>query len=116
MVAIRGAITVRENTAADIDEASVELIRTLAEKNDIAEAVCIIISTTADITAKYPATAIRESGVLAAPLFSCAEPGIDGALKMCIRVMVLTDKDITAKHVYLRGARSLRKDLEDDNV
>ena len=113
MTAIRGAITVKANTADEITAASVGLIKQLAEKNGIREAVSMIISTTPDITAKYPAAAIREAGIINAPLFSCAEPCIDGALKMCIRVMVHINADIAAKHVYLEGARVLRPDLED---
>lgn len=113
MTAIRGAITAAENSAESIGGASVRLMRAIAEKNDISTAVCIIISTTSDITAKYPAAAIRESGVSSAPLFSCAEPEIDGSLRMCIRILLLVNADITAKHVYLDNAKSLRTDLED---
>ena len=62
--AIRGAITVDENTEEAISSASVSLIKRIKEKNVFDSAVCILISTTADITAAYPAKAVRESGIL----------------------------------------------------
>ena len=111
MTAIRGAITVKENTAEAITAASVSLIGQIAEKNNITTAVSIIISSTFDITAVYPAKAIREAGLIDAPLFSCVEPEIDGSLRMCIRVMVLVNADIKAKHMYLDGAKVLRPDI-----
>ena len=37
---------------------------------------------------------------------------IDGALPLCIRVMVFAENCNAAKHIYLRGAAVLRKDLK----
>ena len=45
-----------------------------------------------------------------AALFSAAEPDICGALPLCIRVMILAEKDIRPRHVYLRRAAALRRD------
>ena len=39
------------------------------------------------------------------------EPEIEGGLPLCIRVMMFIEKNIEPHHVYLRGARVLRKDL-----
>ena len=117
--AIRGAITVDENTEEAISSASVSLIKRIKEKNVFDSAVCILISTTADITAAYPAKAVRESGILPAPLFSCMEPDIDGALPMCVRMMVTvcsSDDSAEAHHVYMRGAASLRREFSDEDV
>lgn len=112
MTAIRGAITVRANIAEDITAASVRLIEAMREKNRATGIVSLIISSTKDITAKYPAAAVRESGLAEIPLFSCAEPDIDGALPLCIRMLMYVNDDITAKHVYLDGAACLRPDLK----
>ncbi len=114
--AIRGAITIDSNTTEEIEKKSVQLIREIADKNkDIQSVVSIIVSTTDDITAAYPAKAIRESGILSAPVFSCKEPSIDGALPLCIRVLVtVCSENATAKHVYLGKAKILRKDLFND--
>ena len=117
--AIRGATTVDANTEEEISAKSVELIKRIKEKNGLGGAVSIAISTTKDITASYPAKAVRESGVLDAPLFSCVEPDIDGALPMCIRMLVTvcTDDDgAEAKHVYMEGARVLRREFADEGI
>lgn len=117
--AIRGAITVDSDAEAEISARSVELIERIKEKNTIDSVVSIIISTTSDITASYPAKAIRESGVMPAPLFSCVEPEIKGSLPMCIRVLVTvcsSDDSAEARHVYMGGARTLRKEYADEGI
>ena len=43
--------------------------------------------------------------------FIYVEPEIDGGLNLCIRVMMFIEKNVEPHHVYLRGARVLRKDL-----
>ena len=114
---LRGATTVDANTAENITERSVELVAALVEKIDFtcSRAVNLFITTTADLTAFYPARAVRESGLLdGCPLFSALEPSIDGALGKCIRVMLTIETDaadFVPKHVYLRGAAVLRPDL-----
>lgn len=122
MISIRGATTVPDNTEESIRKYSVELMREIIERNglnrDGLQIVHYIIGTTADITAFYPARAIRESGMTAAPVFSCQEPAIENALPLCIRLLVevsnSTETDIEAAHVYLHGAKTLRKDLVTD--
>lgn len=117
---LRGATTIEENSKEEIIKKSVELIDELIEKNNLKEKrfsiVNIMISTTEDITAFYPARAIREHGI-EAPLFSAKEPQIDGALPLTIRYMLtVTDSlpyDVSNKHVYLHGAAGLRPDLKD---
>lgn len=117
--AIRGATTVAENTVEAITERSVELIREIAERNGLADnknlvAFDIFISTTEDLTAAYPAKAIRESGLISAPLFSMREPAIEGALPMCIRFMIHVanhGESVEPRHVYLHEATRLRPDL-----
>lgn len=119
ILSIRGATTVKENTVEAITERSVELIKEIVEKNGLRsngdlEATDILISMTADLTAVYPAKAVRESGLLNAPLFSMQEPVIKGALPMCIRFMIRVanyGEKITPHHVYLHEAAKLRPDL-----
>lgn len=116
--AVRGAITVDGNTVEEITRRSVELIKKMIENNKFDEAVSLVISTTKDITAVYPAKAVRESGLIDVPLFSCTEPDIDGSLPLCIRMLltVCSSCDTVARHAYLRGAAALRKDLADENI
>ena len=120
ILSIRGATTVTENTVEKITERSVELIKEIVEKNGLSndgdlEATDILISTTTDLTAAYPAKAVRESGLLSnTPLFSMQEPAIDGALPMCIRFMVRVanyGEKTFPHHVYLHEAAKLRPDL-----
>lgn len=117
---IRGATTVDADTREEITLRSVELMREIVERNELdkngsLEITDYIISTTDDITAFYPARAVRESGVVNAPVFSMKEPCIKGALKYCIRFMVRvanSGERVEPKHVYLRGAANLRPDLK----
>ena len=113
MIAIRGATTVTEDCPEQLKQSVKELLLELKKCNNLTteNIVAIIISSTPDIRSYYPAKAAREAGFYSSPLFSVAEPDIDGALKLCIRVMVLAEIPAPAKHVYLRGATVLRQDI-----
>ena len=53
-------------------------------------------------------------GITDVPLLDMAAPDIDGALRMCIRVMVHVDTELqnsSLRHVYMGGAAVLRPDL-----
>lgn len=71
IVSIRGAITAN-NDEQSIAKASELLMRRIFFKNGLtnADVVNTMISTTADLTAFYPARALREVGY-SMPLFSC---------------------------------------------
>lgn len=119
VLSIRGATTVAENTAEAITIRSVELLKEIIERNGLnnngdLEATDMLISTTADLTAAYPAKAVRESGLINASLFSMQEPTIQGALPMCIRFMIRVSnygERVEPRHVYLHEAKKLRPDL-----
>lgn len=119
VLSIRGATTVAENTVEAITIRSVELLKEIIERNGLnnngdLEATDMLISTTADLTAAYPAKAVRESGLINAPLFSMQEPTIQGALPMCIRFMIRVSnygERVEPRHVYLHEAKKLRPDL-----
>ena len=113
MRAIRGATTVREDSPQEIREAVAELLKEIAARNASVRESCIsiLLSNTEDIRSLYPAKAAREAGFSGCALFSAQEPSIDGALPLCIRVLVLAEGDAPVRHVYLRGAANLRKDL-----
>ena len=115
IVAIRGATTLDENTPEQIIARTRELCAALVKANgldsDGVAVISCIISSTADVTAFYPARALRESGLLSCPLFSCLEPPIDNSLPLCIRVMLHVSGVKEPSHVYLHAAASLRPDL-----
>lgn len=113
MRAIRGATTILNDSPEEVKVAVKDLLTQIASVNRLEEEdiICIMFSSTADIKSFYPAKAAREAGFSACPLYSSTEPDIDGALKLCIRVMVLTELERVVHHVYLNGAKVLRKDL-----
>ena len=113
MKAIRGATTVSCDSAEEIKEKVNELLSEITRQNCLQEQdiICIMFFNTSDLHAFYPAKAARECGFVNCALFSSLEPEIDGALKMCIRVMLLIEKDILPKHIYLNEAINLRKDI-----
>lgn len=113
MRAIRGATTISKDCAEEVKVAVRNLLMQIASDNRLEEEdiICIMFSSTSDIKSFYPAKAAREAGFSACPLYSSMEPDIDGALKLCIRVMVLTELERGVRHVYQNGAKILRKDL-----
>ena len=114
--AIRGATTADENTKDGIFSAVQELIAQIIDANelDTADIADMIFTATPDITAAFPAAAVRGMGICDVPLLDMAAPDVDGELRMCIRVMVHIHTALgndKLKHIYLKGARSLRPDL-----
>ena len=118
MKAIRGATTVSADTPEEIRCAVKELLQAVQQQNNLnkEDILFILFSNTEDLRSLYPAKAARESGFAGPALFSAAEPSIEGALRHCIRVMLLVDCSVDVKHVYLRGAANLRKDLKKFSV
>lgn len=113
MKAIRGATTVAADTPEEIRGAVKELLEEIVKRNGLQkeDILCILFSNTSDIHSLYPAKAAREAGFTHAALYSSLEPEIDGALLLCLRVLLFAEC-AKAEHVYLRGAANLRKDLK----
>lgn len=113
MKAIRGATTLSVDSAEEVKAKVGELLNEIKAQNQLRleDVVCIMFSTTGDIHSFYPAKAAREAGFSACPLYSSVEPDINGSLEYCVRVMLLVNGDESPRHVYLHGAKMLRKDL-----
>ena len=113
MTVIRGATTIPGDEPEEIKKAVKELLDQTVSRNSLNrdEILSIVFSSTSDIHSYYPAKAAREAGYSSSPLFSSQEPDIEGGLPLCIRVMLFVEKNIEPHHVYLRGARVLRKDI-----
>lgn len=113
MTVIRGATTIAEDSPEEIRAAVRELLEQIESRNFLKreEVVSIVFSSTSDIHSFYPAKAAREAGFEGCSLFSAQEPDIEGGLRLCIRVMLFVEKNDAPHHVYLRGARVLRKDV-----
>lgn len=111
---VRGATTVEANTVEAILEATRELLDTMLKANEIdAESIAsVFFTTTPDLNAEFPALAARDLGVA---LMCAHEMNKPGALPMCLRILLHINTEKTAneiKHIYLRGARVLRPDLQ----
>jgi chorismate mutase len=112
--ALRGAITVDENDAAAILDATEELMGALMERNELdpEHIVSCLFTCTSDLTAEFPAVAARRLGLSSVPLLCAQEIDVPGALPRVIRVMLHCHSENEAEHVYLREAVALRRDLE----
>lgn len=113
MKAIRGATTIVNDSVEEVRESVRELLNEIKDSNKLKteEIICILFSSTDDIHSFYPAKAAREAGFSSCALFSALEPEINNSLPRCIRVMLLAETDEQPKHVYLKGAKSLRQDI-----
>jgi len=110
---IRGATTCEANTPEAILQATRELLVLLIEANDIdsADIGSVIFSTTPDLNAEFPALAARQLGWHDVALMCTHEMHVAKALPWCIRVLIhwnTPKAQSEIKHVYIRGARSLR--------
>jgi chorismate mutase len=114
--ALRGAITVEANEAGAILSATEELVQEVMERNALApeDMVSCIFTCTRDLDAEFPAVAARNLGLSSVPLLCAHEIDVPGALPRVIRLLLhcYADPDTPAKHVYLREAESLRRDLQ----
>ena len=116
--AIRGAITVAEDTPDEVVAATRLLLEDMIARNGLApdDMVSLIFTATADVTSQFPAVAAREMGLLGVPLLCATEIPVPGSLPLCGRVMLhaYMPADAGASHSYLRDAVRLRDDLADD--
>ena len=113
--AVRGAVTVEEDTPAAVDGAVHELLEQLIEANDIGscDLVSAIFSATPDVRSRNPATSARALGWTDVPLMCVAELETDGMLERCVRVLlhVSVSDGRRLTPVYLGDAACLRPDL-----
>lgn len=117
--AFRGAAVIKEDTKEEIFDAVEQLITNIMSLNNLKaeDMTDIIFTVTPDITAAFPAAGVRKLGITDVPMLDMAAPAVEGALQMCIRVMVHANTDKgngELNHVYLGGAAALRPDLAKD--
>ena len=115
--ALRGAITCTEDSKAEIDTKTAQLVKELFARNELAhdDVVSIIFTTTPDLTAEFPASAARNSlGLDQVALLGAQEQDVPHGTRLCIRVIVhcYTEQPRDQlHHVFLEGAAALRADL-----
>jgi chorismate mutase len=116
--ALRGATTLDEDTAGQLNDRVRALVAAMLERNGIGhdDLVSILFTATGDVTSMFPATAARSLGLGDVPLICASELAITGAMPRCIRVLMhfYTERTRDAlHHGYLESARGLRDDLPD---
>jgi len=114
--ALRGAITIDNDTRDQVIERTAQLIQTMMERNGVEknDLISIIFTATDDIASEFPAAAARELGISDVPLLCARELDVLDAVGLCVRVMMhlYTEKEpADLRHVYLEGAVPLRSDL-----
>jgi chorismate mutase len=113
---LRGASTCAANTAEEISDVTQELLLEMLKRNDVShdDVVSVLFTTTPDLNATFPATAARGVGFGDVPLLCASEIDVPGAKPLTVRVLMHAYTERARgelRHVYLRGAQTLRDDL-----
>lgn len=111
---IRGAITIENNTAQAIGDATLELLNELVKQNNIEKDKIshVIFTLTDDLNAEFPAKSARiKLGWDNVAMLCCHELDVPNSLEKCLRVLIVLncDENFEPKFVYLKGAAELRK-------
>lgn len=114
---IRGATTIIEDSPSHILTETERLVLAMAKENNILpeNVASVIVSTTTDIAAAFPAKAVRSiSGWTYVPVMCTHEMDVPGSIGKCIRVLMHVNTEKSQQdihHVYLNEAIKLRPDL-----
>jgi chorismate mutase len=114
--AIRGAIQLDVDERSHVLSSTRELVEAMFAANALStdDLISVIFTATPDVHSEFPAVAARELGLGDVPLICTQELDIEGAMPLVIRVLATVNTPLTrseVKHVYLRGAVALRRDL-----
>ena len=119
---IRGATVVLANTPEEIEKATVELTNEILAQNEVAvqDVAFAVFTLTKDLNAAFPAKIARlNCGFELVPMMCYQELDVPNSIRMCLRVLLTVNTDKAQneiKHVYLKGAKALRADIERDTV
>lgn len=114
---VRGATTVTRNDADEIVQSTKQLLDEIIDKNKIKpdDVAQVLISVTEELTATFPAKALRQlQGWTFVPVMCTREIPVPGALEKCVRIMLTVNTNLgqeEIQHVYLNNAVQLRPDL-----
>ena len=116
VLALRGAITLDDDSAAEVETRTVQLLETLYERNGLThdDVISVFFTATSDVTAAPPGVGARAFGLVDVPLLCAQEQEVDGSLRRCVRLMMHVHLDRPRpdlRHVFLRGAIVLRPEL-----
>ncbi len=115
--AIRGATQLDVDEREHLLERTAELVRLVLAENGLTtdDLISIVFTATPDISSEFPAYAARLLGLVDVPLLCTVELRITGAMTRVVRLLMHVDTGLAraeVTHVYLHGARHLRRDLE----
>lgn len=104
------------NSADAISAGTQELVIEILRSNGITSqnVISILFTASPDLTASFPAAAVRQLGFEDTPLICAVEIDVPGALERTIRVMAHVEierKKEEITHIYLHGAKALRADI-----
>lgn len=115
MFAVRGAISVDENSAQAIEKAGADVVLAILERNRLTPSriISALFTVTPDLDAAFPATGARHAGFAAVPMVCAQEIPVPGAPARIVRVLLHVEgkPEVPILHVYLGGAAVLRPDL-----
>jgi chorismate mutase len=114
--AIRGAIQVDADSRDQVLQATSELVAAVMERNQLEhdDVISILFTATPDLVSEFPALAARGLGLGDVPLICATEINVPHALPRVLRLMAHVETESPRseiKHVYLRGAEALRRDI-----
>ena len=105
LYAVRGAVTVEQDTREQVVECTQTLLKELVSRNqiDTDDIVSIVFTATDDIHSEFPAAAARLMGIDGVPLLCARELEITSSLAMprCIRVLMHFYGEQRPQAVYL---------------
>ena len=114
--ALRGATQLEVDERDHLLERTTELVRAVLTENqlDFDDLISIIFTATPDVRSEFPAYAARSLGLVDVPLLCTVELDIGGAMDRVVRLLMHVETSLSraeVTHVYLHGARNLRRDL-----
>jgi chorismate mutase len=114
--ALRGAIQLERDEREHLLESVTELLQAVLKANDLGsdELISMLFTATPDLHSEFPALAARELGMTDVPLLCAQEIDVAGAMPRVVRILAHVETERSKsdlRHVYLRGATALRKDI-----
>lgn len=114
--ALRGAVQLDLDEREHLLSCVTELLTELLVQNDLHtdDLISMVLTATPDLHSEFPALAARQLGIGDVPLLCAQELDIEGSMPRVVRVLAHAEMDrprSDIRHVYLRGAASLRLDL-----
>lgn len=113
---VRGATMLQKNDSEEMNEAVIELLQEIFNKNTIdnKDIISIFFTSTKDLNCAFPAAAARKLGLGDVPLICSQEIDVPNSASKVVRILMHINTHLNRdeiKHIYLRGAEILRQDL-----